>query len=213
MPSPPLSLPQERGTGTRCAALDSSWGPSPTPPAARAPSCPSPPAAPPGPAPTCLSRASRPAGPLAGGSEGELAGRRAAGLPGPGHGAPDLGAAPARAVSEGRRGGRGQQGAGRPGRRSGRSLRPRRAAPRGDCAAALLARAAQSSQLPRRRGPSVPPRAPLSLLPPPPLRAAGAAATPTPPPRPAAVTLASVCPAPSRLQPDPWRLGGPPAPR
>jgi hypothetical protein len=109
VPSPPLSLPRERGSGTRCAALESSWELSPAPPALP-PFLPRPPPRPVRPLPACP-ETSRPACPLAGGSEGGLAGRRAAGLPGPGHGAPDLGAALARAASEGRRGGRGHQGA------------------------------------------------------------------------------------------------------
>lgn len=133
--------------------------------------------------PTCLPCDSPAAGPLAGGSEGGLAGRRAAGLPGPGHGAPDLGAAPAWAASEGRRGGRGHQGAGRRGGRSGRSQRsvpaalrhagtvqPRRAvlpAPAALGARRSSARPAFSTLPAPPPGPRAPP------LPPPPSSAGG----------------------------------------
>lgn len=105
----------------RRTAGDSPWS---RPPSAR----PNPPAAPPGPAPTCLPWDS-PARPLAGGSEGGLAGRRAAGLlSSPGHGALDLGVARARA--EGRSSSRGR-------RAQWKKIwavpASPRAAPRGDC--------------------------------------------------------------------------------
>jgi hypothetical protein len=188
----------------RRTAGDSPWS---RPPSAR----PNPPAAPPGPAPTCLPWDS-PAGPLAGGSEGGLAGRRAAGLlSSPGHGALDLGAARARAE----------------GRSSSRGRRARwkkiwavpaspRAAPRGDCCHTTpLVPAARSSRLPRCWGPQALQRALLSpLIPAPhPPRSRGRLRYSAPPhtPGPAAVTLASAGPTPCRLQCDPWWLGGPPA--
>lgn len=74
--SPPLSLPQERGTGTRCATPEHSWGTSSRP---APPPLPSPPATPPGPAPTCLPCDSPAGRPAAGGWESGLAGRRAGG--------------------------------------------------------------------------------------------------------------------------------------
>lgn len=140
---------------------------------------------------------------------GRAGGPAGGGLPGPGHGAPDLGAAPTRAARDGRRGGRGRRGAGNCGPRSGRSQRPRRAAPRGDCAAEPVARAARSSRLPPRWGPGAPSRAPLSLLPPaPPSGAAGSAAPPQLP-FPAAVTLAAPAQRPAACSATPGGWEGP----
>lgn len=185
----------------RRTAGDSPWS---RPPSAR----PNPPAAPPGPAPTCLPWDS-PAGPLAGGSEGGLAGRRAAGLlSSPGHGALDLGAARARA--EGRSSSRG--------RRAQWKIwavpASPRAAPRGDCCytasssravlpAPVVLGTPSSSARPAfsTHYPHLPPgsRGRLSYSAPPHT------------PGPVAVTLASAGPTPCRLQRDPWWLGGPPA--
>lgn len=177
-------------------------------PLALPPCLPRPPPRPVQPLPACPATP-RPAGPRAGGSEGGLAGRRAEGLPSPGHGAPDLGAAPARATREGRRGGRRRRGAGRGGGRSGRYQRPRRVAPGGDCAAAPLAPAARASYSRRAAG-RVLLRAPRFLrFPHPTSGAAGAAATLTPTPQPAAVTLAAPAQRPAACSATPGGWEGP----
>lgn len=217
--SPPLSLPQERGTGTRCATPENSWGTSsrPAPP----PFLPRPPPRPVRPLPACPATP-RPAGPLrAAGRLGWRAGGRAVdgALPGPGHGAPDLGATPSGEAREGRRGSRRRRGAGRGGGRSRRSPRSQGAAPRRGlcCPAAHLG--VRSSGLPRAGGGVLlrVSRFLRSLSPP---RGLWAQLLPPRPPGPAAVTLAapaqrppSAHPAPSALQCDPWRLGGPLAPK
>ncbi|CAK6439440.1 unnamed protein product [Pipistrellus nathusii] len=187
------------------------------------PSLPSPPARPPlRPAPTCLpcdSLAGRPA--AAAGRVGWRAGGRAGGgLPGPGHGAPDLGATPSREGGEGRKE---RQPAGRGGGRSRRCLRPPSAAPRRAPCCPAAHSGVRSSGLPLagggvllrvsrfRRFPTPPRGRWAQLLP---------SSPPTRPPGPVAVTLAapaqrppSAHPAPSGLQGDPWRLGGPLAPK
>lgn len=141
------------------------------------------------------------------------------GLPGPGHGAPDLGATPSREAREGRRGSRGRRGAGRGGGRSRRSLRSQSAAPRRGpcCPAAHLG--VRSSGLPLAGG-GVLLRVSRFRRSPTPPRGRWAQLLPPRPPGPVAVTLAapaqrppSAHPAPSGLQCDPWRLGGPLAPK
>lgn len=162
--SPPLSLPQERGTGTRCAASENSWGTSPAHPHP----LPSFPARRPARSGPYLPAQRLPGRPAHCGRLGGRAGGRQATRPRTWR---------TRLGRRSRPGGQGRKkrqlrapGRRSRGRRSGRSQRPRRAAPRGDCAAAPLARAARSlgPRLPPRWGPGAPPRAPLSPLPPPP---------------------------------------------
>lgn len=190
------------------------------------PSLPSPPATPPGPAPTCLPCDSLAGRPAAGGRESGLAGRRAGGgrcATRPRTWRTDLGATPAREAREGRRGSRGRRGAGRGGGRSRRCLRSPCAAPRRDCAALRLTwacappgsrwlEAGCSSECPAFSAPPHPHGdCGRSCSPPTPSRACGrdpGGACPAPAQRPP-----SAHSAPSRLQCDPWRLGGPLAPK
>lgn len=190
-----------------CSAREQ-LGRAPAPPALP-PSLPRPLPRPVQPLPACPATP-RPAGQRAGGSEGGLAGRRTARLPGPGHGAPDSGAAPAGTANEGGRGGRGRWGAGRLGGRSGRSQRPRALRHAGTVLPrrSLAPRGPPSSR--RAEGPVLL-RAPRFLRSPhPPLRDHGRRRSPhPPPPRPAAVTLAAPAQRPTACSATPGGWEGP----
>ncbi|XP_065759864.1 uncharacterized protein [Muntiacus reevesi] len=202
---------EERGTGTRCAAPENSWG-EPPPRPRSLPPCPA----------RCPARSSpylpapRLPGRPASGRVARKAGWQAGGRRG--YPAPDM-AHPTRApLPPGRRmkeeeaaEGAGAQGAleGDPGepsvpaalRHAGTVLPRRSLAPHGP----------PSSR--RAEGPVLL-RAPRFLRSPhPPSGTTGAAAPPTPPSPAGGRDPGSACPAPDRLQRDPWRLGGPLAPR
>lgn len=207
----PLSLPQERGTGTRCAALENSWGTSPTRSPAPPPFLPRPPPRPVQPLPACPATP-WPAGPL---RAARRAGWRAGG----------------RRVTRprtwrtrlGRRSHPGGQGRKkrRP-RAPGRGelwteireipASPPRCATRGPCC-----RAARSGRAllpaPAALGAGCSFTRPAFSAPPAPHSGAAGAAAPPPSPFPGRRDPGSAGPAPGRLQRDPWRLGGPLAPQ